>query len=321
MLCVLTHCGFSPPNAFASRLHADHQHVRTSHMTMVDSWYDAGQRLSTAAAMRAASPAAGGSSRLEAELESTKAALLKVALLSGRGAWARPSERVAAAQLVESLEQAAEQGGGEAPSLRDGTWELVLSDVEPFRASTFFLALGEAVEALIQKGASDGALTVHALATGGGEVGRVAHVVEGGGGFVCTCRSHAPRSPEIVRWQAAAVGSIPSSSSRAARCALEAEDVFLHSAALSRYSPPSCPRVALIFQLPLERTRIPLHSLYSPPSCPQRCSNTVLPFQPTPVHSPRRVAALPPPRPGRRGGEQRRAAGWLTHSLIHYLVN
>ncbi|EOD09257.1 hypothetical protein EMIHUDRAFT_105639 [Emiliania huxleyi CCMP1516] len=166
-------------------------------MTMVDSWYDAGQRLSTAAAMRAASPAAGGSSRLEAELESTKAALLKVALLSGRGAWARPSERVAAAQLVESLEQAAEQNE-EAPSLRDGTWELVLSDVEPFRASTFFLALGEAVEALIQKGASDGALTVHALATGGGEVGRVAHVVEGGGGFVCTCRSHAPRS--LLSW-------------------------------------------------------------------------------------------------------------------------
>jgi len=176
MLCVLTHCGFSPPNAFASRIHASHQHVRTSHAAMVDSWYDAGQRLSTAATRRAASSAAGGSSHLE----STKAALLKVALLSGRGAWARPSERVAAAQLVESLEQAAEQNG-EAPSLRDGTWELVLSDVEPFRASTFFLALGEAVEALIQKGASDGALTVHALATGGGEVGRVAHVVEGGG--------------------------------------------------------------------------------------------------------------------------------------------
>ena len=30
-------------------------------------------------------------------------------------------------------------------------------------------------------GASDGALTVHSLATGGGEVGRVAHVVEGNG--------------------------------------------------------------------------------------------------------------------------------------------
>ena len=61
------------------------------------------------------------------------------------------------------------------------SWELIASDVEPFRASTFFLALGEAVEKNIQVGASDGALTVHSLATGGGEVQRVAHVVEEGG--------------------------------------------------------------------------------------------------------------------------------------------
>ena len=264
---------------------------------MVDSWYDAGQRLSTAATRRAASSAAGGSSHLEL----TKAALLKVALLSGRGAWARPSERVAAAQLVESLEQAAEQNG-EAPSLRDGTWELVLSDVEPFRASTFFLALGEAVEALIQKGASDGALTVHALATGGGEVGRVAHVVEGGGEFGCTRQADAPRSPEIVRWQAAA-GSTRWSSSRAARCSLEAEDV-------SPYLPIS-PHISC-----LEAEDVFLHSaalsLYSPPSSPRRCSDiprTGPAFPPTPVHSPRRVAPLAPPRTGGRSGEQRRAAG------------
>ena len=106
-----------------------------------------------------------------------KASLFKLALLSGRGAWARESERESARALVDSLEQASPAP----PQLRDGTWELILSDVEPFRASTFFLALGEAVEANIAAGASDGALTVHSLATGGGEVGRVAHVVEAGG--------------------------------------------------------------------------------------------------------------------------------------------
>lgn len=69
----------------------------------------------------------------------------------------------------------------EQPRLKDGTWELVLSDVEPFRASVFFLALAEAVEANLKPNASDGALTVHSLATGGGEVGRVAHVIEDNG--------------------------------------------------------------------------------------------------------------------------------------------
>lgn len=108
----------------------------------------------------------------------TKATLLRSALLSGRGAWARPDERDNIASLVAELEATT---SGDAAILEDGTWELIASDVEPFRASTFFLALGEAVEGLISRGASDGALTVHSLATGGGEVGRVAHVVEGGG--------------------------------------------------------------------------------------------------------------------------------------------
>ena len=110
-------------------------------------------------------------------LDATKASLYRSALLGGRGVWARPAERVAASNLVEELEAAPEAP----PTLQDGTWELILSDVEPFRASTFFMALGEAVEKQIQVGASDGALTVHSLATGGGEIGRVAHVVEEGG--------------------------------------------------------------------------------------------------------------------------------------------
>jgi len=112
-------------------------------------------------------------------LKDTKASLLKQALIGGRGVWSRPAEREEAATLIENLERHPRPSGG--CVLQDGTWELVLSDVEPFRASVFFLALAEAVEANLIPNASDGALTVHSLATGGGEVGRVAHVIEGGG--------------------------------------------------------------------------------------------------------------------------------------------
>jgi len=115
------------------------------------------------------------------KIEDVKASLMHVALLSGRGVWARTSEQQRASRLVEDLESSGDDASTVPPVLSDGVWELILSDVEPFRASTFFLALGEAVEAKIQQGASDGALTVHSLATGGGEVGRVAHIVEADG--------------------------------------------------------------------------------------------------------------------------------------------
>ena len=114
------------------------------------------------------------------EVGGLKVEIMKLGLLTGRGAWAREPERARAAALVADLEQAA-KAQEERSVLRDGVWELILSDVEPFRASVFFLALAEAVEKNIQSGASDGALTVHSLATGGGEVGRVAHVIENGG--------------------------------------------------------------------------------------------------------------------------------------------
>jgi hypothetical protein len=99
---------------------------------------------------------------------------MRLALIGGRGVWSRPGEREKVAKLVEELEHHAKA----TPDLRDGVWELVASDVEPFRASIFFLALAEAVEARIMPDAADGALTVHSLATGGGEIGRVAHIVE-----------------------------------------------------------------------------------------------------------------------------------------------
>ena len=113
-------------------------------------------------------------------ITSTKESLLRVALLSGRGVWARSAERQQADALVERLERTVTTERKN-PVLEDGTWELIASDVEPFRASTFFMCLGEAVEAQIATGAADGALTVHSLATGGGEIGRVAHVIEASG--------------------------------------------------------------------------------------------------------------------------------------------
>lgn len=114
--------------------------------------------------------------RTNSETERIKSDLFKLSLFSGRGAWARESERAQADRLVKELE---DSGAGTPAVLRDGVWELVLSDLEPFRASIFFLALAHAVEANIMSGVSDGALTVHSRATGGGEVKRVAHVVEG----------------------------------------------------------------------------------------------------------------------------------------------
>ena len=141
-------------------------------------WRPCGPRRATAPTCCAPEPAAAAVAAAPTPaMANAKAELLRLALLSGRGAWARPAESERTAALVEELEASSEQPA----QLTDGCWDLVLSDVEPFRASAFFLALGEAVESNIMSGAADGALTVHSLATGGGEVGRVAHVIEGDG--------------------------------------------------------------------------------------------------------------------------------------------
>eukprot|EP00548_Thalassiothrix_antarctica_P015650 CAMPEP_0194178270 /NCGR_PEP_ID=MMETSP0154-20130528/11909_1 /TAXON_ID=1049557 /ORGANISM="Thalassiothrix antarctica, Strain L6-D1" /LENGTH=306 /DNA_ID=CAMNT_0038893167 /DNA_START=142 /DNA_END=1059 /DNA_ORIENTATION=- len=106
-------------------------------------------------------------------VEDIKNSILKAALLSGRGVWSRPKESSETKDLISKLEQETSEN-----KLQDGCWELVLSDIEPFRASIFFLALASAVEANLIPNAADNALTVHSLATGGGEIGRVAHIVE-----------------------------------------------------------------------------------------------------------------------------------------------
>ena len=57
--------------------------------------------------------------------------------------WARPEESQAISALVTELEDSTSDGeGSPREAALDGTWELVYSDIEPFRASTFFLAVG-----------------------------------------------------------------------------------------------------------------------------------------------------------------------------------
>eukprot|EP00568_Trieres_chinensis_P009515 CAMPEP_0183300698 /NCGR_PEP_ID=MMETSP0160_2-20130417/7031_1 /TAXON_ID=2839 ORGANISM="Odontella Sinensis, Strain Grunow 1884" /NCGR_SAMPLE_ID=MMETSP0160_2 /ASSEMBLY_ACC=CAM_ASM_000250 /LENGTH=324 /DNA_ID=CAMNT_0025463165 /DNA_START=45 /DNA_END=1015 /DNA_ORIENTATION=+ len=123
-----------------------------------------------------------GSAGSSAGLEAAKTALLRTALVTGRGAWARPAERRALSELVSSLED--EARSTELSELGtasvDGTWELIASDLEPFRASAFFLALASRVESDLRRGASTAALSVHRLATSASEVERTAWNIEGG---------------------------------------------------------------------------------------------------------------------------------------------
>jgi len=167
----------------------------------------------------------------------TKAKLLKRALLSGRGVWARPSEMLAVTELVEELEQNADS-----PTLQDGVWELIVSDVEPFRASTFFLALGEAIEENIKEGASDGALTVHSLATGGGEVGRVAHVIEGNGSrlhsLVELTSGSLPSLPLALTGTVISSGELAPSASKASTFELTLKNTTVQQSRI-RYGLPS----------------------------------------------------------------------------------
>jgi len=106
-----------------------------------------------------------------------KNSILKAAVVSGRGAWSRPNEALDTKNLISKLEEESKNTSTTTTEV-EGYWELILSDIEPFRASIFFLALASAVEANLIPNASDNALTVHSMATGGGEVGRVAYVIE-----------------------------------------------------------------------------------------------------------------------------------------------
>lgn len=125
-------------------------------------------------------------------LQAKKLELLQTALVSGRGQWANDKEKDSLYELVTSLEETAsslmiserniseDEEEAKMPILFDGCWELIASDLEPFRISTFFLALASRVESNIRKGASTPALSVHRLATSVSEVERAAWYVSKG---------------------------------------------------------------------------------------------------------------------------------------------
>ena len=103
-----------------------------------------------------------------------KAALVQLGATSGRGQFLSEAECSHACEYVAQLEAV---GLPALPSDLEGTWDLVLTDVEPFRASPFWWALGSALDAF-RAGAAARIFPAHRLATSVGEVGRVRQRIE-----------------------------------------------------------------------------------------------------------------------------------------------
>ena len=119
-------------------------------------------------ALAALLPLAGAKSYLmRVEL---KAALVSLGAVSDRGQFATAIEAARASEFVSRLE-AFGSDASEASQL-EGSWELILTDVEPFRASPFFMTLAAALDDF-RPGAAERVLPAHRLATAVGEIGRV----------------------------------------------------------------------------------------------------------------------------------------------------
>jgi hypothetical protein len=103
-----------------------------------------------------------------------KAALVRLGASSGRGQFFSTAECAKACEYVAQLESV---GLPALPSDLTGTWDLVLTDVEPFRASPFWWALGSALDAF-KPGAAKRIFPAHRLATSVGEVGRVRQTID-----------------------------------------------------------------------------------------------------------------------------------------------
>jgi len=103
-----------------------------------------------------------------------KAALVRLGATSGCGQFLSPSATSRACEYAARLEAV---GLPALPSDLEGTWDLVLTDVEPFRASPFWWALGSALDAF-KPGAAARIFPAHRLATAVGEVGRVRQRIE-----------------------------------------------------------------------------------------------------------------------------------------------
>ncbi|KAG8469913.1 hypothetical protein KFE25_006368 [Diacronema lutheri] len=98
-----------------------------------------------------------------------KSTLIRLAALTSRGQTASAVQLALARRAIQELEGA---GAGRVPWAPSGTWELVFSDVAPFRASPFFMALGKVLDDF-RPGAAERNLLAHRLATSVGEIGKV----------------------------------------------------------------------------------------------------------------------------------------------------
>eukprot|EP00611_Tribonema_gayanum_P031365 TRINITY_DN9051_c0_g1_i1.p1 TRINITY_DN9051_c0_g1~~TRINITY_DN9051_c0_g1_i1.p1 ORF type:complete len:305 (-),score=85.86 TRINITY_DN9051_c0_g1_i1:192-1040(-) len=109
--------------------------------------------------------------------DSIKKEIMLLAATTNRGQLASDDEKSTVSDLVYQLEAL-----NPTPVTNDdvaigGTWELIFSDVQPFRSSPFFMAVGE----LFQDDRSRGetAFALHRAATANGEIGRVRQMISG----------------------------------------------------------------------------------------------------------------------------------------------
>ena len=99
-----------------------------------------------------------------------KTSLLTIGATSDRGQFASEEERGRIAECVARLECLPSDASR--PSELEGEWDLVLTDVEPFRASPFWWQLKRTLDDF-RMGAGVRVLPAHRLATSVGEIGRV----------------------------------------------------------------------------------------------------------------------------------------------------
>jgi PAP_fibrillin len=89
---------------------------------------------------RTASAGLGDQSQLR---DSIKKEIMVLAATTNRGQLATQDEKDAVADLVYQLENLNPTPVTTDTSKLGGTWDLIFSDVQPFRSSPFFMAIGE----------------------------------------------------------------------------------------------------------------------------------------------------------------------------------
>lgn len=106
-----------------------------------------------------------------ADVAQAKRTLTRLSALTNRGQTARPAELAQGRAAMDELQLAGAGQGAWQPYFVE-EWELIFSDLAPFRASPFFMALGKALDGF-RPGAAERSLLAHRMATSVGEIGRV----------------------------------------------------------------------------------------------------------------------------------------------------